>query len=353
MEGPGLPPGATPRATGAKEVPMPDPVQIAKEVLAAAHEELLLRPNVVATGVGLKRTAGGSSTTPCIVCSVAEKLGASNFSLRERIPNQLDGVPTDVVQTGRLRVLAARTDRHRPAPGGVSIGHQEVSAGTLGCAVRKDGEVLILSNNHVLANSNDARPGDPILQPGVRDGGRNPEDRIANLAAFVPIHFLGVTSRCSIARAVAALSNRVAQLFGSRAQLRATSDRVVENLADAALARPDRDEDVSPEILEIGTIVDMASGELGMSIKKSGRTTGLTRGEILQVDVTADVEYGGGRVARFGDQLLAGPMSQGGDSGSAVLDAHDRLIGLLFAGSENTTVINRIENVFLALEVNL
>ncbi|MDH3521582.1 MAG: S1 family peptidase [Myxococcales bacterium] len=328
---------------------MRDAIQIARTVLAATRADLLRRPNVVATGVGLKRSAGGSDATPCIVCSVAEKLGASNLSLRARIPDQLDGVPTDVVQTGRLRALAARTDRQRPAPGGVSIGHRAVTAGTLGCLLEKDGARLILSNNHVLANSNDARPGDPILQPGVLDGGRHPEDHLADLAAFAPIHFIGAPSRWSLARATAEIANRLARLFGSRARLRATSDRLVENLVDAALARPLRDADVSDEILEIGSIVDLASAELGMGIQKSGRTTALTRGEILQVDVTADVEYGGGRVARFADQLLAGPMSQGGDSGSAVLDDYGRLVGLLFAGSENTTVINRIENVLVAL----
>ena len=45
-------------------------------------------------------------------------------------------------------------------------------------------------------------------------------------------------------------------------------------------------------------------------------------------------------------------MSQGGDSGSAVLDDDDRLVGLLFAGSDSTTVINRIEHVFSALGIS-
>jgi len=64
------------------------------------------------------------------------------------------------------------------------------------------------------------------------------------------------------------------------------------------------------------------------------------------------VQYGGGRVALFVDQLMAGAMSQGGDSGSAVLDDSDRLVGLLFAGSDSSTVINRIENVFSALNLS-
>ena len=106
---------------------------------------------------------------------------------------------------------------------------------------------------------------------------------------------------------------------------------------------------VKDEILEIGTIGGVGEADLGTAVKKSGRTTGLTTGEILQIDVTADVSYGGGRTARFTDQLLAGAMSQGGDSGSAVLDDQNRLVGLLFAGSDTTTIINRISHVFESL----
>jgi len=66
-----------------------------------------------------------------------------------------------------------------------------------------------------------------------------------------------------------------------------------------------------------------------------------------------DVQYGGGRIARFTDQLLAGPMSQGGDSGSAVLDQGNRLVGLLFAGSDNSTIVNQIQHVFDALDLEI
>ena len=107
------------------------------------------------------------------------------------------------------------------------------------------------------------------------------------------------------------------------------------------------------EILNIGPIQGTVAGELGMAIKKGGRTTGFTTGQIQQVDVTANVQYGAGQIALFTDQLLAGAMSQGGDSGSAVLDENNRLTGLLFAGSNTTTIINRIENVFSALGISL
>jgi hypothetical protein len=269
------------------------------------------------------------------------------------VPKTLDDVPTDVFESGRLRALQSPTDRWRPAPGGVSIGHHEITAGTLGCLVKKNGETFILSNNHVLANSNDAQVGDPILQPGPYDGGRYPNDHIADLTQFVPITFIDSPSDCPTARTVADLLNNISKILGSDARLQVISEQVTDNLVDAAIARPIRVEDVSNEILQIGTISGTAQGELGMAVKKSGRTTGFTTGEILQVDVSANVQYGQNQIARFTDQLMAGPMSQGGDSGSAVLDENNQLVGLLFAGSDQSTIINRIENVFSALGVTV
>jgi hypothetical protein len=331
----------------------PDPLarelESARSVLVQAREELFARAHVVATGIGMKTSAGAPTGALCIVCSVAEKRASARLSARERVPRTLGGIPTDVVYTGPIRALAARTDRQRPAPGGVSIGHLRVTAGTLGCLVRRRGERFLLSNNHVLANENDARTGDPILQPGPEDGGRYPQDQLADLSAFVPLAFLGETSGRSLVSRGVWLLNGLARLLRSEVRFRAVREGVVENLVDAAIARPLEDGNVSEEILEVGSIVDLASAELGMPVKKSGRTTGLTTGRIQQVEVTVDVQYGRGRVARFRDQVMAGAMSQGGDSGSAVLDAHDRLVGLLFAGSESTTVINRIEHVFTAL----
>jgi len=324
-----------------------------RQVLRQTWKELLARPNVVATGIGYKTVQGRRQPPICIVCSVAHKVPQAELSARDMIPPSIDGVPTDVVATGPIWVFQLRTGRHRPAPGGVSIGHRDITAGTLGCLVKRSGTTHILSNNHVLANSNAAQPGDPILQPGPFDGGRFPADQIATLAAFVPIHFADEPSSCPIAGTVVAWLNAVARLAGSDTRLRPVSVQVPENLVDAAIARPLRPEDVSGEIFEIGSVQGQIQGDLGMAVVKSGRTTGLTTGEILQVDVTVDVQYGAGRVARFTDQLLAGPMSQGGDSGSAVLDTGGRLLGLLFAGSDNSTIINRIEHVFAALGTTL
>ncbi len=332
---------------------MANDIQTVRQVLKETCPRLLTHPNMVATGVGYKVTKGSKTGTLCIVCSVVKKLRPSELAPKDMLPADLDGIPTDVIETGRLRAFQSRTDRHRPAPGGVSIAHREVTAGTLGCLVKRGGQTLILSNNHVLANSNDANRGDAILQPGPVDGGKFPDDHIADLEDFVPISFVGPPSECNFARAVTAFLNAACRAIASKTRYRIVNIQAQNNRVDAAVAKPLEPNLVKDEILEIGKIKGLGQGELGLAIKKSGRTTGLTTGEILQVDVTANVQFGPGRIAQFTDQLVAGPMSQGWDSGSAVLDNDNRLVGLLFAGSDNSTIINRIEHVFSELNLSL
>lgn len=323
-----------------------------QQVLAETRERLHARANVVATGIGYKVSDGVRTGEIAIVCSVTEKVPAAALSASDVIPAELGGFVTDVIATGPFRALALPTERWRPASGGVSIGHHAITAGTLGCLVHRGDEVFILSNNHVLANCNAAAPGDAILQPGPIDGG-TAADRIGALHEFVPIAMSAEESTCAFANGVASALNSLARVLGSGARMQVVSERATTNLIDAAIARPDDSSVVSDEILGLGRISGQGRAELGMPIRKSGRTTGLTTGEIEQVNVTVDVGYGAGQVARFADQLMSGRMSQGGDSGSAVLDEGNNIIGLLFAGSETTTLVNRIEHVFAGLEIGL
>ncbi len=321
--------------------------------LDLSRETLLGRRNVVATGVGFKQTGAVRTGEVGIVCSVERKVPLAELASSDIVPRTLAGVPTDVVETGPLRLLsAAHRERHRPAPGGVSVGHRDVTAGTFGCVVRRGGERFVLSNNHVLANTNAAEPGDPVLQPAAYDGGRIPADAIGVLERFVPIEMADGPSTCVSARLATRLLNGVARFLGSGARFTASSTRVPENLVDAALALPLEDSLLAEEVLGIGPVTGQTSAQLGMAVRKSGRTTGVTSGEIVQVHVTANVLVGT-RTARFTDQLMAGPMSQGGDSGSLVVDEAGRAVGLLFAGSDATTLCNRIEHVIDALEVTL
>lgn len=331
---------------------MANEVAYIRKILGSQRNQLLKRSNVVATGIGYKETGGTKTSTLSIVCSVKQKLPSSQLSEQDLVPATINGTPTDVVQTGVIRALNAPTDRFRPAPGGVSVGHFAITAGTLGCWVTKNGQKVMLSNNHVLANSNAAEIGDAILQPGPHDGGSSPQDHIANLTQFVPISFAGESSTCQFANAVISVLNLGCQLINSNTRYTITKVQADDNLVDAAIATPLSPDDVNEEILNIGQIKGTVRGELGMAIKKSGRTTGFTTSVIQQVDVSANVQYGAGKVALFTDQLMAGAMSKGGDSGSAVLDENSQLTGLLFAGSDTTTIINRIENVFSSLGIS-
>jgi hypothetical protein len=331
-----------------------------RQLLREAHPELFHKANVVATGVGYKSVQGKKTDELGIICSVASKMSKQSLSKKDLIPATVQGVPVDVEATGIIYAQQDPTGKFRPAPGGVSVGHYLITAGTLGCWVKKNNKYHILSNNHVLANSNDASIGDAILQPGPYDGGNNPADQLATLSEFIAIEFEGGGgggSPCPIANGIASVLNGIAGAVGSNTRLTAVQAaprrQQAANLVDAAIAEPLNQNDVRNEILNIGTVTEIAEASLGMSLKKMGRTTGFTTGSVLQVDVTSSVSYGTGKTAVFEDQLMAGAMSQGGDSGSAVVSADNKLVGLLFAGSTSTTIINRIQNVFSALNITL
>lgn len=307
--------------------------------------------NVVACGVGYKEINGCKTSEVCVVVSVQKKLPSTQIVPGEIIPQMLGGVKTDVQETGVIRALQSRTDKwFRPVPCGVSCGHVDITAGTLGCLAERDGELFILSNNHVLANSNQAQIGDAVLQPGTHDGGTL-DDRIAVLEKFVPINFNPGSPDCPIAKGIERLLNAGARLLGS--SYRVMARQAGRNLVDAAIARPLSEMMVEKRILEIGEPQGAAVGALGMKVQKSGRTTGLTKGQIIQIDVTVRVSYGVSKLAIFEKQFMAGAMSAGGDSGSAVLDDKNAVVGLLFAGSDVTTIINPIQFVLDALDVEI
>jgi hypothetical protein len=62
----------------------------------------------------------------------------------------------------------------------------------------------------------------------------------------------------------------------------------------------------------------------------------------------------GARTGRFTGQVITEAMSQGGDSGSLVVDqTENRAVGLLFAGSSVATIFTPIDRVLDALNVNI
>lgn len=343
---------------------------------AAFQEDLLAKPNVIGVAVGRKNLVGELS----VVTLVQQKKPLAALSAEEAVPKQLDGVRTDVIEVGYLRAFQTPRDRYRPTiPCGVSIGHYKITAGTLGAIVtdRNTGEKLILSNNHVLANSNDALVGDPILQPGTTDGGQNPGDIVARLERFVRLRYLDDPTPtpepptpippggCDVVTSVIAVTNALATLLGSSQRVttaaapttpaKTTAPQAIpqDNEVDAALAKPIDPNMFTGEIQVIGTVSGTKQPQLGANVRKSGRTSGYTEGTITLINATVSVAYGD-KTARFTGQIITSPMSQGGDSGSLIVDAtENKAVGLLFAGSNLATIFTPIDKVLDALNVRI
>jgi hypothetical protein len=327
----------------------------ALQVKNSSKKALFSKPNVVGMGVGYKITNGILTDQLSIVVMVREKTPVSGLRTEDIIPQALNQIPTDIVAVGDVQPLLARTDRWRPAPGGVSLGHYKITAGTLGCIVYDQitGNPLILSNNHVLANRNEAKYGDPILQPGPADGGQISRDMIAILERFHPIKYNSSPATCEFANFYVRMGNFIARKLNSSHQIQAfRSDTSVTNEIDAAVARPVEESVILAEDLEIGEIDGTMTPSLDMAVRKSGRSTSYTTGVITILDASVQINYGEERKATFDHQIVTSPMSKGGDSGS-LLVAKDspKAVGLLFAGSELATIHNPIEAVLSQLKI--
>ncbi|MGH3369592.1 MAG: hypothetical protein ACRDPR_06295, partial [Nocardioidaceae bacterium] len=237
-----------------------------------------------------------------------QRRGLEDSPQVDRVRSKARG-EVDVRYIGRVskRATPWQRQRQRPLLIGLSVGHFEVTAGTLGCFVqRRSGGVRILSNNHVLADENRGSRGDRILQPGRVDGGRA-RDRIGGLDRYIRMKATGT------------------------------------NLVDCALAQLDEGVRAEPaELHGVGKLAGVAE-ELpreAEAVAKLGRTTGHTTGRITAFELdNVIVAYDMGNL-RFDDQIEiegagTGPFSQGGDSGSLIFTSGDHLaLALLFSGGD-------------------
>ena len=227
-----------------------------------------------------------------------------------------------------------------------------VEVGTLGFIVRDDqGRLYLVSNNHVIANENDANKGNVIVQPGTLDLTDTEFDlmdtldrlrdrlRIGKLSAWVDIEFPDANS-------------------------------IPFNEVDCAIAEISQNRRAMSEVDRIGLggvskglgpnyRIDANTGRLVGSTRvyKAGRTTGWTEGEVVAINVLTDVEYGAG-IARFRNQIAirptadnGGPFSDSGDSG--IYTEQHKLVALLFAGSKARTLANPVRKVISELESEL
>lgn len=328
-----------------------DPIALSKSdsrIIAAMRVQekhtarLMASRDVVGTAVGLDEAG-----------EVVVKI----YTAREGVaglPATLDGMKVDVEVTGIIRAMRTTTPKvsHTakqtpPIQLGTSGGWRYDLAngyccgGTLGSLVKIGGTQYILSNYHVLeadivlgGNIPDpmvALAGQPVIQPGLIDVGCN-----------------------------AANAQNVATLSGIKSLPGSNVDAAIAAVI-SGMVRTDG------AILEIGTIsATTVAPSLSQAVKKSGRTTGLTRSKISGLNATISVAYenecaGGPAFTKtfIGQIVIANKGSKflaGGDSGSLMVEdiaTNPRAVGLLFAGSSVAAIANPIGEVLSFLNASM
>lgn len=271
-----------------------------------------------------------------IACLLLAALPAGDLLARTPLPVETDGTGSSELA---LAAKKHKKPQKRPIELGTSGGSVEdftvvppniaCCGGTLGALLEKEGGLYILSNNHVLGRLNQAEIGESISQPGLND------------------------TKCE------SKGKDVVGVFAGSKRLKLNGT----NKADVAIAA------TSPDMVSAdGSILglgipgnDTVKPKVGAAVVKSGRTTGVTRSFVRDVNVTGFVTFpkacgdDSEESVRFKKVFLiaGGDFSAGGDSGSVIYEDTakcPRAMGLLFAGTDDFTAANRMTDVLKAVK---
>ena len=299
-----------------------------------AHTAALMRmPGVVGTAI-----TADAAGRPAIMILTERALGTSV------LPSSIDGYNVVEEVTGKIIAYkghggSGHTALQTPpiqlgtSGGNVNdIANGFCCSGTLGSLVHIGTTQYILSNSHVFAgdvvsggNNRVAHVGDQVNQPGLVDNSCSASGTniVANVSTLSTLYPPASTPNvdCSIAQVVSGMVR-----------------------TDGA-------------ILEVGTLsAQTVAASIGQAVKKSGRTTGLTRGSISALNATVNVGYetecaGTSFTKTFTGQIIVSQRRSGflksGDSGSLMVEdvtTNPRAVGLLYAGSSNSAVANPIND---------
>jgi len=307
--------------------------------------ELMKVPGVVGVATGLDPASG----------KAAIKVYTEKALPPGQLKQEFEGVKVVQEVTGKIRAMkggggggVSHTAKQTPpvqlgCSGGPTgdLANGYCCGGTLGSLVTKGGNLYILSNSHVFAgdvvsggNNHSATIGDDIGQPGLIDvncsaANANVVADLSSLSSIYPPNN-GSNVDCSIA------------------QIRSGMVRT-----DGA-------------ILEIGTISSSTVGaSVGQGVKKSGRTTGLTRSSISGLNATINVGYedecaGNSFTKQFTGQIVVSNNGSrflnSGDSGSLMVEDvtnNPRAVGLLYAGGSSIAIANPIGQVLSYLGASM
>jgi hypothetical protein len=302
------------------------------EAIAEESRPWVTGSGIQGVGIGQKITGGRATGELALRVYVDRKqpVGDIDNAVPERVALPSLAVPTDVIEIGRLD-LELFTDRLRPIVPGIGVSLEGGPPGTIGGFVRRreGGQLLLVSNSHVLADNGRAERGSPIVQPGHADApavgsAAGGDDVIGTLADFVPFDW---------------------------------AENTFPNRVDAALATVDVDHENVIRLLGAAPRGVNHRPRVGMRVQKVGRTSDHTIGLITDTDFRVQIPYphpdGGKRRVGFRDQVLCSRYTSPGDSGSLVLSSTGLAVGLHFAGSSSASVFSRIGDVLDAFDVDL
>ncbi|HEY6192512.1 MAG TPA: hypothetical protein VI215_09350 [Bacteroidota bacterium] len=320
--------------TLSKENPQVKSVMLVQDRHTAA---LMADKNVIGTATGLTED-GRIAVLVLLENPVDSKNARGTYAL----PRNLEGVPVVSEVVGKIRPLAGVADHQVKQTPPVQLGtsggwrydlaNGYCCSGTLGSLVHVGTTQYVLSNYHVFwgdivagGNNRVATAGDPVIQPGMVDISCN-----------------------------AANAQNVATLSGSGSLPGANVD-VGYAAVIPGMVRTDG------AILEVGTISATTVGaSIGQAVKKSGRSSGLTRSSVSGLNATISVAYdnecaGGAAFTKtFTGQIVIKNKNRGqsflisGDSGSLMVQdvsTNPKAVGLLYAGSSTTAIANPIGDV--------
>ena len=247
-----------------------------------------------------------------------------------------DEIWTDIIESPTPVRFQSYKTRYGTLKGGISIGLEAETTGTLGCIVRNavgttsrpTREFYILTAGHVLGNYGRASTAF-VCQPGAQDypslGGASTTFRVAETVQYTPMP------------------------FGPPGANRIT--------CDAGIARTigGKTETLEVKVAECGGAIGTGVGREKAIVKKVGRTTGLTLGRItdLASSFTIPNPANSSEEVILSNQITATAMSREGDSGAILFDEENRIIGLLVAGTEDKSIYSPIDVVLSALNVTL
>jgi hypothetical protein len=277
--------------------------------------------NIVGIGIAEKETAGKPTGHLSLTFYVRKKLSKGKVNPGNMVPPVVSisgraAVFTDVFEIGNVRPQI--NQRQTPISSGFSVGNLS-DTGTLGAVVKKGKKYFLLSNSHVLAKSGRGRPGDTIIYPGKADLNGNKAQKVASLASILPFQ--------------------------------RTADFV--NHVDAALAEVEDNftDSLDFAVPKVKSPVKTIEPVRGMKVVLRGRSSGDSEGVIKDVHFSIALPYEGVGQIGFIDQVLCTRYSQGGDSGSLIVEkTSGKVLGMHFAGSSAGSVFNPMSEVMKALK---